>query len=334
MKYSIPILLIFLIGCQNKETSFIWSDKDNASLERSFQEVIIEDSLDLDELEKFSILDLIQDENYIFILVGGDNEILRVQKNDFQMYHNIAFKEGRGPGEILAINDYDVNNSFLMIFDQEQQKIVFFDKQGNFVKEFVVEDVVIDRIKFLDNDKLLTYSMRMNEYQFHIIDFQGTVHNSFNRLDPELNFLMYSGDIFVENEHFYFAGYSEPILKKYSLENEEQIYSVSVIDAYESSANYIQSESGGFNMTGYAPGALYASLGVAVDNNKIYTTPHHNDTPGYNYIDIYDTENGQYLSSFQLKHYPKLRGIQVENNHIYSIESRSNYNWLLKYRIK
>ena len=334
MKNLTLLILTFIVGCQEKNTTFIWSEKNNSNLQRSIQNVTLADSLDLDELEKFYVLDLVQDNDFLYVLEGDKNEILKIKKDNFQIQVDLTFKEGRGPGEILSITDYDVNNEFLMIFDQKQQKIVLFDKKGSFVREFITEEVVIDKIKFLENEKLLTYSMSQNEYIFNIIDFKGIVENSFISFEPELHFLMYTGDFVIYDKFLYFAGYSEPILKKYSLENKKQIYSVSVIDSYESSTNYVKSELGGYRMAGYSPGALYASLGMTVDSNRIYATPHHNGTPGYKYVDMYDVEDGQYISSIQVKHYPKLRGIQVENNYIYTLESRRDNNWLFKYILK
>lgn len=148
--------------------------------------------------------------------------------------------------------------------------------------------------------------------------------------------MMYGGVIASHGNSMVFAGYSEPILKKYSLDRGELLFSVNIIDDYDSSYNYVTSESGEYMSMGFSPGALYAVSGLDVIDDFIYTTNRHNGERNNNFIDVYSQSDGTYLESYSLVNYPVSAGLAVDGDYIYSIEMEADAQkyWLMKYNRK
>lgn len=104
---------------------------------------------------------------------------------------------------------------------------------------------------------------------------KSTVVRRFQRPSEEKNLLVSAGQIAVHNHSFYFAGRSEPLIKRYNLSGKDVklVWSRGVIDTYNSNNNYQKprqvSVSGGGSgkFFGYTKNAQFASEGIAVDDH-------------------------------------------------------------------
>lgn len=335
MKYLISIVL-FLSACsteQVKNKSFISvSDSTKVSNSRAFHNLTEVKRINLNEFDFFYVLQLEQNDNSLFIRNGNNYQILVVDKNSPDKNYILDFSEGRGPGELLQMSEYDIYKNRIFVVDNSQSKISIFDLSGELIKEFRISNINVDRLEVINEELLLVYTMQTSEYVFNIISIEGDVVESFVESEPKLHYLQYSGDIYYANGDVYFFGYSEPIMKKYNLDTEQLSYSKYVVNNYDPSANYVRNEIGEIIASGYSPAALYSSVGFSVYDNEIFNAVYHNGEEGHKYMDVYNSNTGTYIRSYELGSYPSLYGIQADSENIYSLEEdTSNVNWLIYY---
>lgn len=332
-------MTFFICSCNNdvKYESFILKEPLNSLKGRNFKELPVHDKLDLNKIDLFYVLKLETDKEKLFFQNGDGLEIFVLNKGnlDLSEVRKITFSKGKGPGELLSITDYDVFDDKIYISDRQQGKISIFGLNGNLYEEFIVPAVLIDRLQVVDHDRILTFSLKSGEHAFNIVNTSGEVMDSFVKTEADLHYLMYSGDIHYNDKSLYFVGYSEPILKKYDLQNKNLIYSVNTIKDYSTEGNYVIFESGTYSSSSYTSAALYNSLGYTVYNNSLYMTRHHNGEFGSKYLDIYGSNTGEYMLSHKLEHYPRGYGVVIDDHHIYSLEqSEGDKEWLVVYNRK
>jgi len=187
----------------------------------------------------------------------------------------------------------------------------------------------------------LTYYIQLfpeTEHLFYEVKRKGSeseITRQFQKRSDKIEILAYNGSITYNNQSLYFAGYSEPLIRRYDLSGEEPelVFSRAVIDDYNSENNYRKMErtAGGSRFWMFTQDAKFSSEDIAVDDNYLYSVRHHNDEEGYKYLDIYDVEDGSYRGSFSLLHYPS--EIAVDEDYIYTLESEGN-DPIRKYLIK
>lgn len=331
--------LFFLFSCEgeNKQSSFIEKDYQNNTKQRDFVGLEVVNKLDLNKLDLFYVLRMEEQEENLFFLNGDKLEIFILNKQNLNLSgaKKIMFIKGRGPGELQSITDYDVHNNEIFISDRQQGKISIYNFDGILKEEFSLPEIIADRIQVIDNKRILTFSLKTGNYVFNILNREGDILDSFIETQPDLHYLMYSGDIYYNTDDIYFVGYSEPIIKKYNLQTKNLIYSIDVINSYSTEDNYVKNELGGFSSSSYSPAALYSSLGYTIYNDQLYMTRHHNGNVEGKYLDVYNSVTGEYIFSYELEHFPSGSGIIVDENHIYSLEkSHGNKRWLVIYNIE
>lgn len=328
--------LFFLFSCdgKKKQNSFIEKDYQNNSKQRDFEELEVGNKLDLNKLDLFYVLKLEMQDDNLFFLNGDELEIFILDKQNLNVsdVKKIIFSKGKGPAELQSITDYDVYNNEIFISDKQQGKISIYNFDGILKEEFSLPEIIADRIQVIDNNRILTFSLKTGKHVFNIINRDGDILDSFINTEPDLHYLMYSGDIYYQTGNIYFVGYSEPIIKKYNLQTKDLIYSIDAIDSYPTEDNYVKNELGGFSSSSYSPAALYSSLGYTIHHDQLYMTRHHNGNVEGKYLDIYNSVTGEYIFSYELEHFPSGYGIIVDENHIYSLEKRhGDKEWLVIY---
>lgn len=280
-----------------------------------------------------SSLDISGSKIYISSINTSQIHVLDVQ-DEYKLENTISFTKGRGPGEIERLQEFAITENKIIIIDSNQQKKAEYNLDGAFINEVRIEKLSLNRLGLKDENNLVIVSMFSNDYVFHKFDYTTNEITSFQPKIPGASFLTYTGLVKYIGDYIYFAGVSEPIIKKYNAKTGELIYSREVIDGYESSVNYITSASGDFNMAGYASGALFTTEGLDVYGDFIFNSRSHNQESGYKYIDMYNAENGNYLKSFKTVNYPDFRGLKITPDIIYSLETSKNGQFLVMYENK
>lgn len=337
MKYLKLILLINLfifISCskktKNEVRAFIEKEPQNKT-ERTVHELAPLDSLNLtEEFEGISIIDLKLDDEKLYLDIGGNN-FLVLNAENFDLVNEINIPKGRGPGELLVVRSFDVENETLAILDGNAMKTVLYDLKGNFLEEFLNDEYPVEAIEMADPDTLYYQVKPANKYLFVEADRENNIRHRFQEQMPNINRMATTGEMVYHNNSIYFGGYSEPILHRYDISDTgvKSIFSRAVIDDYNSENNYAGGEtSGGSRFWSYSDEAIFASKDIDVDDNFLYSVRHHNDEVGYKYLDIYSTGDGGYLASIKVRHYPYLVAV---DDAIYTIESKSGKSYLMKY---
>jgi len=334
MRYLVGFLLV-LTSCTNEplnEKSFIWADDMNADKERIFESPEIENKINLDDFEIGARSNLKTNTEKLFISATG-LRILVIDKADPEDNYILEIPKGRGPGEVVSFVDYEVYKNRIYIADRGQHKFLIIDLDGNMLQEFIFPEIYIEEIAIIDEETILCYAMGVNEHIFTILNTKGDIVKSIVKSEPDLNIMMYTGEIHAEEKNIYFSGYSEPIIKKFSIGEEGLKFSVEVIDSYESANNYMFRADGNSPVQGFTEDALYNTRGITVFNDMVFNVPRHNGRAGYKYADMYSIEDGEYVKSFELYGYPATNGIQIDSNYIYSLEmDSSRTNLLVMYK--
>jgi len=343
MKKFVFIIIVFLISCssQDKSVDFFKKEiqnKDQRTIKGSLTAV---DSIKLSTLDIYNVYWLRMNENHLFI--SGGKQFNIVNKKNFNEHYTINFAEGRGPDEVIGVNTLDVKDSLVALGDVNQRKVLIGKIPEIFKREIIwKKNLVLDtkaapnRISIIDPDTYLVFSRESSsEFSFNIIDKKGVRINGFEKLPSThdlhdiLLSLKYQGYTMVHGNNIYYAGYAEPILKKYNLKG-EMAYSVSTIDNYNTEANYMSSVGKQQSVYGYAPGTLFSTRDFDIHKNYWLVIPDSNGKDNFAYIDIYDEEHGVYIGSFTLTNIPKF--MRSDDRFIYVIETIQDELYLNVYK--
>lgn len=335
MKY-LPLFFLLLISCTRNQQGKTFIDANpQADSERIFEDLTVVDSINLSRelkiLNEGNDLDI--NDKWLIFKESMVNVIWVLNKNNLKQFYNISFSEGRGPGEFLNMRDIIVFNNELFITDDSQRKIVQVDIDGRLINEYKVE-LDADRIDFDSNGHLIIQSMFGNEYVYNLLELGGEVLRGFEKRNNDLHILMYGGLMKSYKGSLYFGGFSEPLIKKYSIETGNLLFSRSVINNYESKYNYATNEAGEFIAMAFTPAAIFAISGFDVFNEYIYVTNHHDGDYDNKIIDIYSADNGNYVKSYKTSRHPVSDGLAVDEKFIYSIEmnKKADKFWIVKYK--
>ena len=86
------------------------------------------------------------------------------------LYINKISSKGRGPGEYIGLEDFDVtDNGRIFIWDWSSRKMIVYDDQCRFQNSYSLEISFIN-FRVLPNGKILAYCDRYNNHQIAIID--------------------------------------------------------------------------------------------------------------------------------------------------------------------
>lgn len=325
MKYQIIFVLIF-VGCSSNNSDDFLKTLDQGVNQRTYIDTL--ELMQTKRLSDFGIeyaAGLAANDEEIFVDVGGINEIAVINKKNFEEEIRLSFRKGRGPGEIEQITGIDVNENKLLISNENSQKIILFDLEGNFLREITLSNMTFDEVKLFKNDQIFVAST-IGDPTFSIINYSSeeAISNKSINID-KVNPLYFSGSFLIENEALYFGGYSESILKKYNLENKiDENYSRNFVENISSVNNYFTNSSGDQTLWGFTPEAQYSSFDLGLYQTKLVDVPAHNGEKQKKVIDFYDSIDGEYLFSSNTIHNPSQ--VISDNDFIYLIEYKRGEN--------
>lgn len=345
MRLTLGVYLLFamliLVSCsesQTEEYSDFTEKKPQTKTERTVRDLAVVDSLTIgEEIPELSLSYLELSDSSVFS--KSDEHILRLSKGDLGREGAITVPEGRGPGEApnFRLLTFRVGGDLLAFYDRNTQKTVLYDLQGNFQGEFLNGGYQSQGMAMADGQ---TYYFQImptpgREYIMYKVRRQGNesrISRRFQEPTEGDNLLAYGGNLAYHSGALYFAGRPEPVIRRYDLTDDSVrlAWSREVIDGYDSDNNYeTPEEQGDFVSWRYTDQARFASEDIAADDRYVYSVRHHNDVEGYKYLDVYSAEDGGYLISFSLRHYPQY--VAVDGEHIYTIEESGDQSYLLKY---
>jgi hypothetical protein len=333
------LTLILIIGCSHnvKKNPFLEKSQQELSERIDKGSLAIVDSLQL--LDQYGLLDVAGLNINEFALFIGDysnSTISVIDKETFELIRRVEIQEGRGPGELLRIGAFDVNSNYLVVGNENERKIQFWNMKGEFVSEFISEEFSPHRININSNNHAIILSTISATHLFNEINSSGEYVSGFGQINSsEYNPLMFSGSTVTDDkDNYYYAGFSEHILKKWDADGNLQ-FSVSSIDNFPGEINYATfsgndeqrvyrySEHGYFSAIGstiYKDYWLILHGGVSGDEDQIPL------------LDIYSTNNGKYLNSFSIPYRAGRGQIAANDNYIFMLHDINDETYLVVYR--
>lgn len=264
IKLSFCIFFLFL-SCKKEKKKF--TSKNPQSIEsRTIKDTLTTvDSLNLSTLQLYDVRNIRLNTRRLFI--SGEKKIVAITKDNFADYKTFHIDKGKGPQEILQLQSFDVSDSLLVVLDERQSKVLTYESNGEFIEEYTFIKLMPHRISIINSNSYVLFSPMIGmKYIFNVINVnKGTVHR-FENIPSKHNPMVYEGIIEIQNSNLYYAGYSEPLLKKYSSKG-ELVYSVATIDNFNTEANYLRSE--GKAMLGYTPGAQFSTVDFDISGKYI-----------------------------------------------------------------
>ena len=325
---SVAIILSFIF-------SFTLPNSD-----RSIQTAAKLEKIDLYEAYAFTSGTVLEtNDDYIFVTEGSDHhKVLAIDKDAHENYHYIGRGEGEGPGEVQILNNMDVQNDRIILFDRINLKILTYDVDDELLDEIMLDESAVNADQMaVGSDYYFLIKTNPAENVFLQLDQVGEVVAEFEQIetdepgfidDAPVN-LKYSGHL-ASNEHdeLFYAGHSEPVINKYA-PGGELLYTTETIENLDSSDNYDVSG----NMIQYSEDAVFSSAAMTLWDEYIVITPSDNEDDDLGsaqpLLDLYHQSDGEYSSSIELKTSPTY--VVVEADYIYSLEFRDGLPYLIVY---
>ncbi|MCC5905538.1 MAG: hypothetical protein JJU13_04995 [Balneolaceae bacterium] len=318
-------IIIFFASCSHEEAKnpFLIKESQNITDRILIGSMAIKDSLLL--YEAFGMINasvLNMDNNNLYIRdASALNKIFVIDKKTFEYKHTISPAQGRGPGEITAIGTFDVFSPYIIITDGSLMKIQIWKTDGRFVNEFILDEISPHRLNMWENERItiLSATSSGSDHLFHTIDKDGNRILSFGEISKDnYNPLMYSGSTLTDEEYFYYAGFSEHILKKWDQEGNLE-YSIATIDDFPGEANYVTFLSGEQRSFQYTETGYYSAIGFTVYNDYLMILHAGERIRERQLLDFYDKHNGRYLASVELPYLSGSGSIVADDLHIYTL---------------
>ncbi|MCC5925654.1 MAG: hypothetical protein JJU41_03755 [Bacteroidetes bacterium] len=343
---SLLFCLLYFIGCNpHDESSSFWDKSEQTANTRiisgSFE---VTDSLNLNE--RFGILNptrLHQNEDFFIIADRPSSDyalIYIITKSSLSLHQTIRISYGRGPGEVepQSLRSLAVNQGNVLLSDMNQQKIVRFDLDGNFIHEVVTDFFISGKNAFRSDGLMLLFSnpiRYLGNPLFFLINTDGQPEGTFGDInEQDFNHLSLYGYLDIdEHDNLYYAGFAEHIIKKFSPQGEE-LFSVGTVGNPESDFNYISSVSGEtLRIMGYAEGAYYSATHLFVCGDFL-CVEHAGDVDfePSSYVDLYDRDDGTYQFSY-IRPTHRARGMLMSDGFYYTLHYFDDDIHLVRYSI-
>jgi hypothetical protein len=324
-------VLLIIAGCSDKRPEFQnFLDRDVQSrTERDISTLGNPvETLNFSDANIYSPGSLEHNSTHLFLINFGTFSIVKVPKNRFERSEVISFVEGSGPGELQSLQSLAVGENQLYAADPRQQRVVVTDLDGSYIRDIDV-NFSPDNLTYVEEDLLLNYNMHQQDYLFTYYDIAADSVSGFEEIDFGFNDTMrYPGYIFVNESSVFFAGFSEPILRKYSRDGELH-FSKATVDNFDTSNQYEERTVGDNKIVTFSEDALYSSMDLSQKGSYIYVIPNHNGDSDHKFIDLYSSDDGRYMTTFTVDHYPQ--NIVLGDDFIYLLARDGDDNLLMTY---
>jgi hypothetical protein len=331
-KILIAFILIWLVSCSEELPEFQnFLDGEPQDLAERVVSPMGNpvDILNFSEFDIYSPGTLEQNSTDLFLIDYGSYSIIKLAKDNLSQPENIQFREGSGPGELQSLQSLAAGENQLYAGDPRQLRIVVTDTDGKYIRD-IETHFFPDNLIYVDEGLLLNYNAHQQDDLFTLYDIDGDTTSGFEEIEFGFSEVMkYPGYISADESYVYFSGYSEPLLRKYTMNGELQ-FSKKTIDNFDTSTNYEERTMGDNRMVTFSDDALFSSMDVSRQGEYLYVIPYHNGNRGHKYIDLYSAETGMYVKTYTLENYP--RKIVTDENFLYVLERDREDNFLVKYR--
>lgn len=333
MKYLyFSVTLILIAACSEPAVEFEhFLDKEpQAVTERSISSLGEPDAiLNFSDHEIYSAGTLEQNETQLFSINYGTFSIARMDKEDFSNLQLLSFSEGSGPGELQALQSIAVSNERVYAGDPRQLRIVITDVNGSYIEDLNTS-FSPNGLFSIGENRLLNNAAHQQDHLFVMYDVERDSTNGFEEITFGFDDVMkYPGYLSADQDYIFYAGYSEPLLRKYSTDG-TLLFSRATIDNYDTSDQYVARTMGENRVVGFSDDAKYSSLDVAHHGDKFLVIPHHNGEAGFKYLDVYDASDGNYIETFLVDYNP--RKIVLDDEYLYLLATDGEDNFLLRYQ--
>lgn len=270
--------------------------------------------LNLADFNIYSAGHLVQNRTHLFFVDFGNLSVVKISKSGFQEPVLFTFNNSSGPGELQAIRSVAVAENELLIGDPRQLRIVLTDIQGHYIRD-IHTDFSPDNLFYLGGNRILNFNAHQQDHLFTVCNVEADTATGFEEITFDFEDSMkYPGYLSVDNEHIFYAGYSEPILKKYTTEG-ELIFSRAIINNFDTADQYVYRTMGERRMVGFSEDALYSSMDIAHFGSCFIVIPHHHGNEEATYLDMYDASDGSYKETLSIHQRPP--SIAVDDDHLY-----------------
>lgn len=322
--------LLLLVSCSQSvpEEDFFARTTQNVEERAIDQYIAAIDSFHLFNTYDISRLnDILVYNDTLIIPYSPKKRVVKINCDGPLLFEYTSFSDGEGPGELRNMQGIDANASGLLIADSQQNKTVLFSTSEGSLKEQRVAPRTPHRISWVTTDTYAILSPISHDKVFHVISVSDGLQTSFGTAVSPPNPLMYEGRIRATEDHLYYAGRSEPVLKKYTTQG-DLVYSRATIDNLPSEGNYLTSEDPEFVMFRYTDWALYSTSDFTFSDDYWVVLPVSEEEfkQTHRVIDLYHRSDGSYSHSVGLDR--NLRLIALGSNYLFGIhitEDRESY---------
>lgn len=317
--------LALFISCQDKKTVPHFLDVEEQEQEKRMffdTELELEFEKELEELGVYNYPTLFETVNNLVLIDNKEMVIRHLNKTNLAIIDSFKVQTGRGPKELEFIMAADVTDELIAVADNRLMKVILFDHEGTMVNEFMT-----DRRPFrlnIDSNRSLNliyivYDGEMDETFIYNLAESGEVNYPFEKEDYEgMNYFVTQGEIETVKDTLYYVGGYDPYIKKYV--KGELIYSRATIDNHDSSLNYITMFGEDTKSTSLSPDAVLSSRDFDVKENSLFIIPYSNGDDDFSFIDVYNTDDGNYIKSYRTIDVPERINVYKDERSILTIE--------------
>jgi len=272
--------LFYMIGCAGERTAEFEYFLDREPQERTERAITSlpspESALNFSDYEIYSPGTLAHNSTHLFLIDFGTTSIAKVSKQEFGNPERITFSEGSGPGEVQVIQSLAVSDERLYVGDPRQMRIVETIPDGSAERDISTE-FSPNNLLLINEGQLLNYNAAQQGHLFTFYHIEPDTTSGFEEINFDFDEIMkYAGYISGDESNVYFAGYSEPLLRKYTTDG-ELIFSRSTIDNFDTSDFYEVRTQGDMRMAGFSDDALFSSMDVAHYEGYLIVIPSRNN---------------------------------------------------------